>query len=115
MPNLLSNNDVCRCMQLLALPHAVSPPWTLEAAEIDRRPAVPVQISRPNTAVEVVGTAVAAQIRGYRMLARLSNTVHPGKTKTYHNAEEIKKIERVKEKEKAKVRKKRERNEEDRP
>ena len=94
MPNLLSNNDVCRCMQLLALPHAVSPPWTLEAAEIDRRPAVPVQISRPNTAVEVVGTAVAAQIRGYRMLARLSNTVHPGKTRTYLNAEEIKNLER---------------------
>ena len=93
MPNLLSNNDVCRCMQLLALPHAVSPPWTLEAAEIDRRPAVPVQISRPNTAVEVVGTAVAAQIRGYRMLARLSNTVHPGKTRTYLNAEEIKNLE----------------------
>ena len=81
-------------MQLLALPHAVSPPWTLEAAEIDRRPAVPVQIGRPNTAVEVVGTAVAAQIRGYRMLARLSNTVHPGKTRTYLNAEEIKNLER---------------------
>ena len=94
MPNLLSNNNVCRCMQLLALPHAVSPPWTLEAAEIDRRPAVPVQIGRPNTAVEVVGTAVAAQIRGYRMLARLSNTEHPGKTRTYLNAEEIKNLER---------------------
>ena len=90
MPNLLRNNDVSRGMQLLALPHAVSPPWTPEAAEIDRRPAVPVQIGRPNTAVEVVGTAVAAQIRGYRMLARLSNTVHPWKTRTCLNEEEIK-------------------------